>query len=138
MALIECNECGKEISDRADTCPNCGNPIKAVIENAVSPEEGAGDRAADANGNDDAGANKAVKNSKNLMRIGIGVIAAIALIALIIVATVSNNKRSAVAALQDIQQLSLDGAIESERACILTRKVWYNTIFKEADTETDV
>ena len=27
MALIKCKECGKEISDKANTCPNCGNPI---------------------------------------------------------------------------------------------------------------
>lgn len=24
MALIKCNECGKDISDQATTCPNCG------------------------------------------------------------------------------------------------------------------
>lgn len=28
MALIKCNECGKEISDKAKTCPNCSYPIK--------------------------------------------------------------------------------------------------------------
>ena len=28
MALIKCSECGKEISDKANTCPNCGNPIE--------------------------------------------------------------------------------------------------------------
>lgn len=28
MALIKCPECGKEISDRASTCPNCGCPIE--------------------------------------------------------------------------------------------------------------
>ena len=28
MALIKCPECGKEISDRAKKCPNCGFPIK--------------------------------------------------------------------------------------------------------------
>lgn len=28
MALINCSECGKEISDKANTCPNCGAPIK--------------------------------------------------------------------------------------------------------------
>lgn len=28
MALIQCPECGKEISDAADNCPNCGYPIK--------------------------------------------------------------------------------------------------------------
>lgn len=26
MALIKCPECGKEISDKAATCPNCGCP----------------------------------------------------------------------------------------------------------------
>lgn len=28
MALIKCPECGKEISDKASNCPNCGCPIK--------------------------------------------------------------------------------------------------------------
>ncbi len=28
MALINCKECGKEISDQAKFCPNCGFPIK--------------------------------------------------------------------------------------------------------------
>ncbi len=28
MALINCNECGKEISDRAKACPHCGMPLK--------------------------------------------------------------------------------------------------------------
>lgn len=27
MALIKCHECGKEISDQATACPNCGRPI---------------------------------------------------------------------------------------------------------------
>lgn len=36
MAIIRCPECGKEISDRAAACPNCGNPIlevKDIINN---------------------------------------------------------------------------------------------------------
>lgn len=28
MALKKCKECGKEVSKKAETCPNCGNPIK--------------------------------------------------------------------------------------------------------------
>mgnify|MGYP004530369337 FL=1 len=28
MALIKCAECGKEISNKATTCPNCGCPIE--------------------------------------------------------------------------------------------------------------
>jgi len=27
MALINCPECGKSISDKASACPHCGNPI---------------------------------------------------------------------------------------------------------------
>ncbi len=28
MSLINCSECGKDISDQAKACPNCGMPIK--------------------------------------------------------------------------------------------------------------
>jgi RNA polymerase subunit RPABC4/transcription elongation factor Spt4 len=31
MPLIKCPECGKEISDQAQSCPHCGNPIKPVV-----------------------------------------------------------------------------------------------------------
>ena len=27
MALIKCSECGKDVSDKAATCPFCGNPL---------------------------------------------------------------------------------------------------------------
>lgn len=47
MAMINCPECGKEISDKADKCPNCGCPIKEntpqpyqpVIVNNSTPEK---------------------------------------------------------------------------------------------------
>lgn len=32
MALIKCNECEKEISDKAQSCPHCGNPISGEIK----------------------------------------------------------------------------------------------------------
>ena len=31
MALINCPECGKEISDAAASCPHCGYPIKGPL-----------------------------------------------------------------------------------------------------------
>ena len=34
MALIKCVECGKEVSDKAPYCPNCGCPMSPIIENA--------------------------------------------------------------------------------------------------------
>lgn len=33
MAMIKCAECGKDISDKADKCPNCGCPVSYSIEN---------------------------------------------------------------------------------------------------------
>ena len=32
MALINCKECGKEISDQARACPNCGNPSEEQLK----------------------------------------------------------------------------------------------------------
>jgi len=31
MALIKCTECGKEVSDKASSCPGCGAPIAEAI-----------------------------------------------------------------------------------------------------------
>jgi len=30
MALIKCSECGKEVSEKATSCPHCGNPIEQI------------------------------------------------------------------------------------------------------------
>lgn len=30
MALIKCPECGREISNKANSCPNCGYPIESL------------------------------------------------------------------------------------------------------------
>mgnify|MGYP000260335541 CR=1 FL=1 len=35
MALIKCKECGKEISDQAEACPNCGCPLNAHTAKGV-------------------------------------------------------------------------------------------------------
>lgn len=32
MALIKCTECGKEFSDKATSCPNCGCPTEYVLQ----------------------------------------------------------------------------------------------------------
>lgn len=36
MALIQCSECGNEISDKAEACPYCGNPdVKVQVKEDV-------------------------------------------------------------------------------------------------------
>lgn len=37
MALIECPECGKMVSDKTSDCPNCGFPICAMIKEPEKP-----------------------------------------------------------------------------------------------------
>lgn len=37
MAMINCPECGKEVSSEAATCPNCGHPIKQPQEEPMKP-----------------------------------------------------------------------------------------------------
>ncbi len=32
MALVKCPECGKEVSDLANACPNCGYGVKAHFD----------------------------------------------------------------------------------------------------------
>ena len=40
MALIKCNECGKEFSDKANACPNCACPTELIIkDNAINNEK---------------------------------------------------------------------------------------------------
>ncbi|MGM9746988.1 MAG: zinc ribbon domain-containing protein [Paludibacteraceae bacterium] len=35
MALIKCKECGHEVSDLANVCPNCGAPIKLLQDQEI-------------------------------------------------------------------------------------------------------
>ncbi|HTA27426.1 MAG TPA: DUF6232 family protein [Bacteroidia bacterium] len=39
MALIKCSECGKEISDKAKICINCGAPIDISIQSKETPSQ---------------------------------------------------------------------------------------------------
>ncbi len=38
MALTKCIECGKEISDKASVCPNCGCPVSTTPFQTLSSE----------------------------------------------------------------------------------------------------
>jgi len=48
MALIKCEECGKEVSDKAETCPHCGAPVesgeKGIEEDKSKKQNGKGEQ----------------------------------------------------------------------------------------------
>jgi DNA-directed RNA polymerase subunit RPC12/RpoP len=37
MALIKCSECGKDVSDKAASCPNCGAPLLSAVREPHKP-----------------------------------------------------------------------------------------------------
>lgn len=39
MALIQCGECGKEVSDKAASCPGCGAPVASPADNKTSRQK---------------------------------------------------------------------------------------------------
>lgn len=75
MALIKCSECGKEFSDRASACPNCGCPTAAMLsqeqtepiemENEAPEEAQCASSTAAIWNSVQAGIQTAVENSKN-------------------------------------------------------------------------
>ena len=42
MALINCSECQREVSDKANACPSCGNPILTNTLNGLRPDSAGG------------------------------------------------------------------------------------------------
>ena len=38
MALISCSECGKEVSEKAISCPNCGAPVSGDSFVSLNPQ----------------------------------------------------------------------------------------------------
>ena len=39
MALVDCSECGKQISDKASSCPHCGSPVSNISSIKVGIEK---------------------------------------------------------------------------------------------------
>ena len=65
MALIACGECGREISDRAATCPHCGAP--------ASPEA----TAANEDTGQEASPKSTPKKKKGTSKVAVAVVAAL-------------------------------------------------------------
>jgi uncharacterized membrane protein YvbJ len=39
MALLNCPECSKQVSDQAAACPSCGYPLKPSQRTTASPDQ---------------------------------------------------------------------------------------------------
>lgn len=166
MALIQCKNCGKEISDKATNCPNCGEPVKAVLESSVSTilpttchECGAEIPASadvclncgcprEEKREEDAKKSETVAQTLNVQQPAkkyiTAVIAAVAVIIILIIGMNVHNsnkeERARQEYLSDLEQVTytmLTGAADAESAGNLIKSVWYNSIYEEKDSTTD-
>lgn len=128
MALINCPECSKEISDKVKTCPHCGFPLVEEIKEEIPQKVEVTDvklKGIDA------------KFKKKIIIICIAVVLIIAIVAGISFATKSSKSAAFSENLSTVTYLMLDGAADSETAGNLIKSVWHNSIFEERDSETD-
>ena len=164
MALITCSNCGKEISDKAKACPQCGQPVvltPAEVEAAdpvICQECGAevpdGSESCPNCGCPvpekekpevpqkvevtSVNLPKMKANTKKYILLAV-VVAAAVLIAVLVGTRASQKKQLETyeANLKTASSTMLRGAIKAEDAGNLIKSVWYNAIYEERDTKTD-
>jgi hypothetical protein len=137
MSLINCPECGKEISEKVKACPYCGFPFINEVENLQeqSPQQV-----------ELTGVN--LKQQLNLKWIIIGL--AIIIVGVIIIFSSQYLKQQK--AQRDyelafntyidnlflLRLTTIGGGVKAEELANLTAKVWANSIYEKADPETDM
>lgn len=133
MALINCPECTKEISDKVKACPHCGYPL---IEETISeqiPQQV------------EVTAIKLKKQPSKKLKVFFIIFSVLVLIAISVFtftsytkATKAKEARSTyIDNLTLISTSMLLGSSEAESLCNLTGSVWRNTIYEESDSSTD-
>lgn len=165
MALIQCKNCGKEISDKAKQCPNCGenleeeivqdNPAHVCEECGESIPEGAEvcpncgcpvqlepEEAPQKVAVTAVDLPKMKKSTKTKVWVAIGVIVAVIALAFVGQKMYKDGQAKEAASqysanLSLASDLMLSGASDAESAGNLIKQVWYNSIYEERDTETD-
>jgi len=136
MALINCPECGKEISDKVKACPHCGYPLV---------EEQPGEATTAPQQVEVTGLKLPTKNYKKIITIGLVSLA-------VIIAAVFGFKyimeqraqksyeesfNSYIDKLSLLQVAMITGGSSAEELSGLVASVWSNAIYEEYDDTTD-
>lgn len=128
-----CQECGTELEDGMDVCPKCGCPIESVGNIETAPQQV------------EVTGVKIARKSKKIIAI---VAVTLMIVALIAVAVVQGQKKKeAEEEAKRIEEYSdnlelvtysmLFGAGDAETCGNLIKQVWYNAIYEERDDSTD-
>lgn len=136
MSLINCPECGKEISDKVKACPNCGFPLveEQVVETPNLPQQVELTKV-----------NLGTKNYKKPLMI----VAAVLVLGIVLFLGIrylnQQKEKNAfeesfnnyVDTLSLIRLGAIAGGAEAEKYTNLVASVWNNTIREERDSTTD-
>ena len=156
MALIQCPECGEQISDKAVKCVHCGHvfveePKKVCAECGAELEENAticANCGCPVETPEETAPQKVEVTNVSLKRpskkkIIIGAIIAAAVIILAVIGILIGTGVKANKAvkygdnLKSTSNLMLVGAAEAESCGNLIKSVWYNAIYEKSDATTD-
>lgn len=134
-----CPECGQELEDNATVCPKCGCPIEKETEANEASKPQSVPQQVEVTG---------VKMNKNAKKI-IAIVAAVIIVAIVAVFGIQQVQKQNAAKeaarisqeygenLELVTYTMLSGAADAETCGNLIKKVWYNSIYEERDTETD-
>lgn len=166
MAIIQCKYCGKNVSDKAKSCPHCGGILiednsEADQDQSVVPllcEECNAEIPQGATTCPNCGCpvpEKTIEEAAQKVEVtavklqmkkstkkyvGIAIIAVIVVAIGGIIATNSHKKNLETRYAENMEQASytmLMGASDAEDAANLINKVWRNAIYEDTDSETD-
>lgn len=149
MAMIQCPNCGKQISDKALKCLHCGYELVAK-EKKICAECGA-ELLEDAIECPVCGCPVNVKatNPQQVEVMGMKfskkiLISGVAIVIIVAIAIIGifqlkkqNTAKSYGENLEVITYTMLSGASDAESCGNLIKQVWYNAIYEERDSETD-
>lgn len=133
MALIQCPECNKEISDKVKTCPHCGFPFEENSDKSNNIQQ-VEISAVNISPKDPA------KTKKTLIGAASVFVVLALMFAIFSVVKSSNGKKAHntyIDTLEITRTTMLEGGSQAESLLNLTAQVWFNSIFEERDSETD-
>ena len=164
MALINCSNCNKEVSDKAKICPSCGCNLIAENITEIAPiicEDCGSEIPKDADSCPKCGCPILEKNENSkepspqkveitsvkfpntkkyiILAIIVTILIGLGIGVSSIIKTKQLEKISAEYSenLKSATSLMLSGAAEAEEAGNLIKSVWYNTIYEKSDSKTN-
>ena len=121
---IICPDCGESLNDNTVNCPKCGCPINSNV-NIIN------------NGNQQVEATRTKVNVKKVILIICGILFLIGIIVGFIIGIKNEQIKKYKGKYEEVMYLMLDGAADAESCGNLTKSVWYNCICEVKDKETD-